>query len=80
MNNIVNIAAAALTYDFDGMAVVEAETGKIQSDTDKNIFSEHVPGSFERIYYDGQLESFIESCGIAADFNGYALYPAACHW
>ena len=33
-------------------------------------------GSFDRCVY--RLQSFVEACGIAAYFNGYAL-DSACH-
>ena len=54
------MAAVALTSDFDRIAVIDTENGRIRSNDNVNIFSSHVDGVFEKIGYEGQLNSFIE--------------------
>ena len=45
-NNLELTAAMALTADYDGIAVIDTEKGKILNDSNHNIFSPHVEGSF----------------------------------
>ena len=59
-NNLELTAAMALTADYDGIAVIDTEKEKILNDSNHNIFSPHVEGSFEKISYEGHLDSFID--------------------
>ena len=59
-NNLELTAAMALTADYDGIAVIDTEKGKILNDSNHNIFSPHVEGSFDKISYEGHLDSFID--------------------
>lgn len=66
-NNMDIMAAVALTSDFDRIALIDTETGRIRSSDNINIFSSRVEGSFEKIGYEGQLNSFIEQVVAAED-------------
>lgn len=61
------MAAAALTSDFDRISIIDFESGMVRSDDNVNIFSSHVNGSFEKISYEGQLNSFIEQLVVEED-------------
>lgn len=69
MDNIQILAAAALVSDLEGLAVIEADTGLVQSDNNQNIFSYQVPGLFDNVNYDGHLNSFIEQMILKEDQN-----------
>ncbi|MBR5407174.1 MAG: HAMP domain-containing histidine kinase [Lachnospiraceae bacterium] len=69
MNDNDITAALALTSDYDRLAIVDAETGRVLGDRSLNIFSSHVEGDFERLGYDGQLNSFIEQLVVDEDKN-----------
>ncbi|MCR5357757.1 MAG: hypothetical protein K6E63_10205, partial [Lachnospiraceae bacterium] len=68
-NNNEITAALALTSDYDRLAIVDTDTGKVLSDRSLNIFSSRVTGDFERIGYDGQLNAFIEQMVVDEDKN-----------
>ncbi len=68
-NNSEITAAIALTSDFDRLALVDTDSGKVISDRSLNIFSSYVEGDFERIGYDGQLNAFIEQLVVDDDKN-----------
>ena len=71
MDNTINdkdlITAIALTSDYERMALIDAETGRIRSNDNVNIFSPFVEGSFEKMAYDGQVNSFIEQMVVEED-------------
>ena len=69
LDNIRNLAASAFVSDLEGLAVIEADTGLVQSDNKRNIFSYNVAGLFDNIDYDGHLDSFIEQMIITEDQN-----------
>ncbi|MCR5001492.1 MAG: response regulator [Lachnospiraceae bacterium] len=60
-------AALALTSDFERIALIDSENGRIVSDSATNIFSPLVEGSFEIIGYAGQLNSYVEQLVDAKD-------------
>ena len=66
-NNKDLMAAAALTSDYDGIALIDVANGRIRGDESVNIFSSRVEGDFTRIGYEGQLNSFIEQLVAAED-------------
>lgn len=59
-NNYDLMAAVALTSDYDRIALIDTESGRICGNENVNIFSSRVSGSFEKIGYEGQLNSFVE--------------------
>ncbi|MBR4718624.1 MAG: response regulator [Lachnospiraceae bacterium] len=59
-NNNELMAAVALTSDYDRIALIDTENGRVRSNDNINIFSSRVEGNFEKISYEGQLGSFVE--------------------
>ncbi len=73
MDNIRNnqevTAALALTSDYDRIALVDLETGRIESDNSTNIFSPLVEGDFNIIGYAGQLNAYVDQLVDSPDRN-----------
>ena len=67
MNNKEVSAALALTSDYDRIALIDLETGLIESGGSTNIFSPLVEGDFDIIGYAGQLNSYVEQLVYQSD-------------
>ncbi len=68
-NNNEIMAAVALASDYDRVALIDTETGKIVGGNGINIFSSRVKGDFDAIGYEGQLDAFIRQMIIPEDRN-----------
>lgn len=66
-NNKEIMAALALTSDYDRIALIDPDTGRIESDSTTNVFSPLVEGDFEIIGYAGQLNAYAEQLVDASD-------------
>ena len=67
MNNKEVSAALALTSDYDRIALIDLETGLIESGGNTNIFSPLVEGDFDIIGYAGQLNSYVDQLVYQSD-------------
>ena len=60
-------AALALASDYDSIALIDLDTGHIESASSVNIFSPLVKGDFDTTSYAGQLNSFVDQLVYSAD-------------
>ena len=60
-------AALALTSDHDGIALIDLESGHVESARTANIFSPLVTGEFDTMDYAGQLNSYVDQLVYTAD-------------
>ena len=67
LNNTEITAALALISDYDRIALIDLESGRIESSDKANIFSPLVKGDFDIITYEGQLNSYVEQLVYPAD-------------
>ena len=67
LNNKEVTAALALTSDYDRIALIDLETGLVESGGSTNIFSPLVEGDFDIIGYAGQLNAYVEQLVYPSD-------------
>ena len=60
-------AALALISDYDGIALIDLESGHIESAPVTNIFSPLVTGEFDTMCYAGQLNSYVDQLVYSTD-------------